>query len=705
MNRLAICFLFVGFLLSVCSCNRDEEESVGGLGFEEFVPQYNGYIKTWLGQQISKNEEELAEVRKKLAAEADEVKVTSLEATVTDLEKSVARNKYRKGLGDYFTFAAPEDLPEGLEWNDGMELPEIGDPACKKGGTFRYSITSFPPTLRPFGPKENNSFRSQLYDDMTVSLIASHPGTGAIMPGVAREWAFDPDGRTTYLKLHEDATYDDGVPIKARDYLIAVYLRASNNVVAPYWKQTFREDFAQWTVYDDHTLAVTTPEPKPPLAAMSNIEGLEPAAPHFYEEYGPDFETRYNWRVPPTTSAYFVRPEDVVKGQSVTLTRTKNWWARDKKFYRYRYNTDKIEWKVVRNAKKSWELFRAGEMDFALVSGPQGWYEESEIPHVFDGYIERYWWYNQFPRPPWGLYLNTHKPLLSDRGTRLGIAHAMNWQKVLDVIFWGDYARLPGFVAGYGDLVNPNVQAREFSVSKAREYFAAAGFTVKGKNGILEKEDGTRLEVTISYRNNSEVFGRIMTILKDEARGAGLEVILDGLDSQVNFKKTSEKKHEITCTAWSVQPPYFHFFEFFHSRNAYDEKGNLKINTNNVYSYANDEMDVLTENYRLATSREEKKELGLKIQQIVYDEGLYIPGWMRDFERVACWRWLRWPDTEHTKFCPKIVSYPYESYVFWIDEEMKEDTLKAMKEGRTFPEVERLVEDYRTVIQKGEEAP
>ena len=115
--------------------------------------------------------------------------------------------------------------------------------------------------------------------------------------------------------------------------------------------------------------------------------------------------------MPPTTGAYFVKDEDIVKGASITLTRAKDWWAKDRKFYRYRFNADKIVYRVVRDQSKVWELFRAGEIDFFMITSPQYWYQKSEIPPVFDGYIERYMFYNQFPRPPYGLYLNTAKPL------------------------------------------------------------------------------------------------------------------------------------------------------------------------------------------------------------------------------------------------------------------------------------------------------
>ena len=684
----------------LCGCAEKEESVRRGLGFDEFVPKYNRYIREWLAGKKQEAEETRAKVLASYEAETDPEKRKVLEGEVAEARRQVDRLVFREGLGDYFSFKSPADLPADLEWEDGLDQPEIGDARAKKGGTFNYYIANFPPTLRPFGPEANNSFRSEIYDLVELGLVSMHPSTGKMYPELANQWATSADNRTVYFKIDPEAKYNDGVPIKARDFLIAVYLRVSDSVTAPYQKQYFREQFAQMAVYDELTLSVTLPDAKP-RSLVPFYATIPPAAPHFYEEYGPDYEERYNWRVPPTSAAYFVKEEDIVKGVSITVTRAKDWWAKDRKFLRYRYNADKIVYRIVRDRSKVWELFRAGEIDFFMITSPQYWYDKSEIPPVFDGYIERYMFYNQYPRPPWGLYLNTAKPILADRNVRLGIAHAMNWDKVLDVIFWGDYTRLPGFVAGYGDLVNKEVQPRPFSVSEARRLFELAGFTEEGPDGILRKPGGQRLEVVLSYPTNSPIVGNMMAILKEEAKKAGMDLVLDGLEHMVVYKKEMKKEHEMAFSAWSFQPPAPRYYEYFHSRNAYDDKGNLKHQTNNVFSYKNDEMDKLTVAYRNAETWDEKRGLGLEIQKIIHDEGVFIPGYSREFERIGCWRWMRWPDSEETRFCPKMTSYPYESYVYWIDGEVKRETKEAMKRGETFPEVERVFDDYRSPVKKG----
>ena len=74
-----------------------------------------------------------------------------------------------------------------------------------------------------------------------------------------------------------------------------------------------------------------------------------------------------------------------------------------------------------------------------------------------------------------------------------------------------------------------------------------------------------------------------------------------------------------------------------------------------------------------------------------------MPGYSREFERIACWRWMRWPDCEETRFCPKHDLLPVRELRLLDRRGHRSGRRKeAMKRGETFPEVERVFDDYRT---------
>jgi microcin C transport system substrate-binding protein len=132
-----------------------------------------------------------------------------------------------------------------------------------------------------------------------------------------------------------------------------------------------------------------------------------------------------------------------------------------------------------------------------------------------------------------------------------------------------------------------------------------------------------------------------------------------------------------------------------HSSTAFDEKGNPKPHTNNLNSWARPDTDRLCIEHRNARTVEEMRKAHRELQWIIHNEALFNPAYSVDFIRIGSWRWIRWPDSETTRFSPPLLYDPHESFVFWVDEEMKQETLAARRSGATFPEVKKVVDDYR----------
>ena len=694
MIRLAMIAL-AAIALQGTGCRREPAETTRTLGFDAFVPVYNRYIETWLKSQQLTTDKKVARIEGELTSAKGTAKDT-LKIRAGVLRHDQEKWQFRLALGDYLKIGKPSDIPAMLVWENGMDQPEIGDPAAIKGGVFRRFIPTFPPTIRPFGDNSNNSFRGDLYDYIDLPLVALHPETMEMIPGSAKEWAVAADGRTIYFRIDPQARYSDGVPVRARDFLVAVYLRVSDHIINPYSKQYFRESIAQVAMYDDLTLSVSLPEAK--IYAPAIAGSLTPSPPHFYTEYGSDYSERYQWKFPPTTGAYEVLPGDIIKGASITQTRVKNWWARDRKYYRYRFNPDKIVHTVVRDESKAFELFLAGELDTFYLTRPELWYEKSEIEQIYKGYIERVTFYTRYPKIPRGLYINVSKPPLDDRNVRIGIHHAMNWQKVIDVMFRGDYQRLNAFNEGYVNFSDPSIKARPYSIDLARQAFRAAGYTVEGRDGILTKPDGSRLSISVTYPG-MPLTDRMFAILREEAKACGFELRLDGLEATVSYKKEMQKQHEMALGSWMIAPPVPDFHQFLHSTNAYDEKGNLKPQTNNTFAWGRPDTDLLCEKVRTGRTLEELRDAAWKLQHIMHDEAIFVPAYSVDFMRIGSWRWVRWPDCATTRFSPPVVYDPHELFVFWIDEELKKATQAARRSGKAFPESTKVVDAYRLTTE------
>jgi microcin C transport system substrate-binding protein len=665
-------FIIIFIALICCGCGRVKED------FEAFdgTKERDAYWSYYNRQVMAQLEAESAEIEKQLQKEMAEEQRAELVQ-----QKNNVKNRLINP--EFFSFKTPADLPEGLNWQEGLGEPEIGSVNAKKGGVLREAISAFPVTLRIIGANSNQSFRSFHYDEVELGLVQMHPETGRPIPGLAKTWAVSADRRTVYFKLDEAATYSDGSPVKSFDFFMTFYLQMSKHANNVFGNEYYGTQFVNITSYGDQALSITLSNSK---ALPEYDASISPSHPGYYSEFGPDFEQRYQWRCRPTTGAYVIMPEKIVYGRSIVLSRVKNWWAKDRKYYRYRFNVDEYQLKLMGESEKVFQTFLNGEVDAVSLALPQYWYEKMEHPMVYKGYIKKVTFYALWPASEMGLWLNLADPLMSQKEVRLGLQHATHFDLVNQVDMRGDYERIRTFTQGYALFKDPPYQAREYSPKKAREYFAKAGFDRQGKDGVLENQRGERLSVMLTYRK-SETSDRMYGRIKEAAKDCGLEYKLEGMEGSSSFQKISQKKHQAAHVAFSVSPPLPDHYQHFHSKDAYMEDGKtVRPNNNNLFSFADSKMDLICERQRAAKTVEEVQQTIDEADQLIYDSACWVPGLDTSYYRLGYWRWIEWPEN----FNVAVSENHYSAHVHWIDETIKKETMEAMRSGQSYPEIEEV---------------
>ena len=269
------------------------------------------------------------------------------------------------------------------------------------------------------------------------------------------------------------------------------------------------------------------------------------------------------------------------------------------------------------------------------------------------------------------MFLNEDVPLLSDRNVRYAIAHALNIDKVINTVLHGDYERLQTAHEGYGDYSNPDIRAREFDLDKANRLLNDAGWNTRGPDGIRQK-DGQRLSIRVTYYSSGH--NDRLVILAQEARKAGIELSLQLLDPSAAFKQILENKHQAAWMAWSGGGLSPRYWQFYHSDNAH------KPQTNNVTNTDNPEIDAKIDAYRAATDKASRVKLARELEQLVFEQGSFIPTFKVPYTREAFWRWLKLPDFHGTRSTDSLFD-PLGSTggLFWIDsdEQQRVDEAKS----------------------------
>ncbi|MGF1530351.1 MAG: extracellular solute-binding protein [Puniceicoccaceae bacterium] len=608
---------------------------------------------------------------------------------------------------NFFRLASIEDLPADLRWEDGLDLPDIGSPDAVKGGVLYGRLQDFPRTFRTVGPDSNGSFRTLLLDDVAMSFAHRHPSKTEItdtgfrhFPGLAKSWAVVPEERTVYVRINPAARWSDGQPITVDDVFFMFYFFQSPFIQAPWYNNWYDRSYTQVTRFDDLTFSIQVPEAKPDF--VSRVLGLRPIPAHFYTEFGEDFPSRYQWEQEPTTSPYLILPENVRRGSSIRLVRNPDWWARDQKFWRNRFNFDALQLTVIRETSKAFEAFRKGELDSFGMNLAEYNYDRlpDSDPLVQNGFIGKYTFYNDVPRPTYGLYINQARPLLSNLDIRVGLQHAFNWQLVIDQYFRGDYFRMRTTSDGYGPFTHPDLQPRVFDVEKALAAFKRAGFTTRNPAGILTNASGERLAFTVT--TGMESLQDVLTILQQEALKAGVELRVEVLDATAAWKKIQEKNHDIAFSAFGVSPEmYPRYWEMFHSVNAFDQaflddqsvnpQRSPRTQTNNLLSLADPVIDQLIERYRSSEDVNEMLEISRELEERLHENAGFSPGFVMPFYRFASWRWIKWPDDINVK----LSTGPGEWFLHWTIPEERQATLRGLRTGATFPPIIQINDQFQ----------
>ncbi|MCP4022570.1 MAG: ABC transporter substrate-binding protein [Desulfobacteraceae bacterium] len=576
------------------------------------------------------------------------------------------------------------ELPDNINWLTNMDDQVFSSPNAKKGGTFRGGLLSFPLTFRVVGPDSNSGFRSTILDNQ-LGLINDHPNTGNIIPELATHWAFDPDNKTMYFKLDKKAKWSDGHPVDAWDFKYTLEFMRSEHIIAPWYNDFYSREIDSVIVYDDHTLAVKASKAVPDLYMYLAIR---PIAEHYYGKLESGFVHKYNWKIAPNTGAYKI--SDFKKGKYVKLKRKKDWWAKDNRYFKNRFNVDYVVYEVIRDFNLLWEHFKKGNLDVFGLTLPKYWHQKSKTRVFENGYVNKIWFFNDMERSGRGMFLNQAGEIFKDRQLCIAFAHAMNIEKVIEKVLRKDYFRLAQAFFGYGEYTDYTIAPRDYDIKKVEDIMTNVGWK-RGKDGIWEKE-GRRFSVKVTY-SLEEHTPRIV-VLKEDAQKAGVEIVLDKLDNTAAFKKILEKKHDVAWMAWStnLRPSYW---QGWHSDNA------NKTQTNNITNTDEPALDELIDQYRASLNAVERADLSKKIQKLIHETGAFVPTFMIPYIRQGYWRWVQLPEFHGTKRSETLFDPFNTSYggLMWLDEKIKAETKKAMKEKKKFTQQVIKDEQFKVGVQ------
>ncbi len=383
---------------------------------------------------------------------------------------------------------------------------------------------------------------------------------------------------------------------------------------------------------------------------------------------GSEYLDKYNFKLTAVTGPYTLREEDIDKGNSLILTRRRDFWAEYQPWYQGLYNFDKIRFVVVRDAQVTYEKVIKGELDYWLIPKAEWWAKTlPEVPAVQKGWLVRQKIYNQAPNGISGFAINMRNAPLDDVRVRKALQYLYDRETLIAKLAYNEYLPIDSYYPGsvYASPLNEPIR---YDPRKAVALLEEAGWKEVGTDGVRVR-DGERLSLKLSYY--SELSEKFLTSFKESCASVGVEILLDRTNPETQWKNLMERKFQMASIAWGALV-FPNPETSFHSRLA-DQNDN-----NNITGFKDPRVDELCAEYDLAFDQQERIRIIREIDHIVYQAHPYVLEWYLPCQRVMYWNKFGMPEYGFHKTAEWEDAFAS----WWVDPE-KEKALKAARRNGT----------------------
>ncbi|HUZ66234.1 MAG TPA: extracellular solute-binding protein [Beijerinckiaceae bacterium] len=310
------------------------------------------------------------------------------------------------------------------------------NPDAPKGGRLRLGFLGTFDSLNPFNLKAGSTAQGLIGNVYQTLMMRSYDEPFTLYGSIARSIETNADRSRVIFHLDPRAKFSDGHPITSKD------VRFTFDLLKKQGRPQERIAFSK-------VAAVETPDPLTvdyDLAGLNDREmplilGLMPVLPAHLVDTA-DFSDS-SMKIPVGSGPYTVA--SVNPGESLTLKRNRNYWAKDLPSSRGMYNFNHIRIDYYRDANALYEAFKAGLIDYREESSPIRWLTGYDFPAMRDGRIVRESLPLGGPKGMQGFVFNLRRPIFDDVRVRDAIGWMFDFEWINANLFGGLYVRTKSY--------------------------------------------------------------------------------------------------------------------------------------------------------------------------------------------------------------------------------------------------------------------
>jgi peptide/nickel transport system substrate-binding protein len=474
--------------------------------------------------------------------------------------------------------------------------------------TMRIGWAGSPDTLNPGMAVLSESYTvfGLVYDTMYQLQL-----DGTFKLSLAESVNVSDDGLVYTYKIKDGVKFHDGEPLTAEDIVFSYQLY--QNTEAYPWMGDYTYYFENMEATDNNEVVITLSEAIPNIDAQLVFLYVLPK--HVWESQD---------------AAEFDNVATVGSGPFKMVEYKQNEFvhlAKNPDYFNGTAKVDEVIFQTFENQDALVQAIKTGQVDMITEmpnTAVEGLREDANIevvtgapfaPEVTDII------FNQVSPEncPEGDGLCTGHPALQDRNVRLALAHALDKEKIIDVILLG--LGTPGTTLipdGLGFWYNSSLKDYEYDVEKANQILDDAGYLDTDGDGVREMPDGSQpLTFRLNWPSDSIDSPRLAELLSEMWGQVGVTLEAQAMDPDALTSACCPAfDFDIIIWGWGSDPDPNLLLSVMTT-------GEVSTGSNET-GYSNPEYDELFGQQATELDQAKRKELVWQMQQIVHDDVVYI---------------------------------------------------------------------------------
>jgi len=494
-------------------------------------------------------------------------------------------------------------------------------------GYEQYILIQIFPMLMDFDPETS---------ELKPIMVKSAPVVAAITEGE------NAGGQSFTYEIHDEAIWDDGKPVTGHDYAFTIKAIFNPKVPSDHIR-AFLNHIYDVKVDETNPKKFTVFSRGKYILAEGSISNSPIMPAHIYDptelmkefsiqdltevttakvladnkkiaQFAEQFTSRkYNRETVSGAGAYkFV---EWIDKQRIILAKKKNWWGDQlaAKYPMLRAYPDTIIYLPIRDDNAVIAAIKDEDLDVCASINSNLFNELKEN----DVIKERFNFASPSTYNFFYTILNSKSPKLADKRVRRALAHLLDLDKLIEIVYGGYGEKLAHPFPPDASYYRKDLPPIDYNLEKAANLLDEAGWKDNDNDGVRDKiVDGEKVDLKLTYLASGTLFAKnYSAALADNARKVGIEITMDEQSfTKIIREILPARDFEMTGLQGAADPlaaldPY----QLWHTDNDTPSGSNRA-------GFGTPETDALIEKIRTTTDIETRNQLFSQFQEIIYEE-------------------------------------------------------------------------------------